>query len=151
MEPKIVHLPAFTVVGMKYRGKNDQNQIPQLWGQFVPRMGEIQHKAGEDATYGVMYDFDEATGAFDYVASLKVTQAADLPAGMVGVEVPAAQYAVFECTIPTIGPTYQQIQAWIAQSEYENAGTPDFECYGPGFDPQDPSSVMSIYMPIKEN
>ena len=36
MEPKLVHLPAFTVVGMKYRGKNEQNEIPQMWGRFIP-------------------------------------------------------------------------------------------------------------------
>ena len=149
MEPKIVHLPAFTVVGMQYRGKNEQNEIPQMWGRFVPRIGEIQHRADNGATYGVMYGYDEASGAFDYVASLQVTQAADLPAGMVAVEVPAALYAVVDCTLPVIGQTYQQLQAWIAESEHARAGTPDFELYPPSFNPGDPNSIMSIYIPIE--
>ena len=149
MEPKIVSLPAFTVVGLKYRGKNEQNEIPQLWGQFVPCIGEIQHRTTDLATYGVMSNYDEATGEFDYVASLTVERAADLPAGMVGVEVPAARYAVLDCTLPTIGAAYEQIRAWVDRSEYERAPTPDFEYYGPGFSPEDPNSVMSLYLPIK--
>lgn len=28
MEPKIVETSGFTVVGMKYRGKNENNEIP---------------------------------------------------------------------------------------------------------------------------
>jgi len=149
MEPKIVHLPVFTVVGLKYRGKNEQNEIPQLWSRWVPRIGEIQHRTSDLATYGVMSNYDEATGEFDYVASLSVERAADLPAGMVGVEVPAAQYAVLDCTLPTIGAAYGQLYAWVAQSKYERAPTPDFEYYGSDFNPADPSSVMSLYLPIK--
>jgi hypothetical protein len=30
MKPKIVSRAAFTVVGMKYHGKNENNEIPQL-------------------------------------------------------------------------------------------------------------------------
>ena len=149
MVPKIVHLPAFTVVGMKYRGKNEKNEIPQLWSRWVPRIPEIQHRTTDLATYGVMDNYDEATGEFDYVASLTVERAAALPAGMVAVEVPAAQYAVLDCTLPTIGAAYEQIRAWVEQSEYERAPTPDFEYYGPGFNPEDPNSVMSLYLPIK--
>jgi predicted transcriptional regulator YdeE len=149
MEPKIVRLPAFTVVGMKYRGKSEQNEIPQLWSRFVPRIGEIQHRPPGGPTYGVMDHYDETTGEYDYVASLPVDRAADLPDGMVAVEVPAAQYAVVDCTLPEIGAAYKQINAWVAQSEYERAPTPDFEYYGPGFNPQDPGSVMSLYLPIQ--
>jgi AraC family transcriptional regulator len=149
MEPKLVTLEAFTVVGMKYRGVNEQNEIPQLWGRFVPRIGEIRHRTSNGATYGVMDNFDEATGEYDYVASLEVARAADLPDGMVAVQVPAAQYAVVDCTLPEIGAAYQRLHAWVVASEYERAPTPDFEYYGPGFDPQDPGSVLSLYLPIK--
>ena len=149
MEPKIVYLPAFTVVGMHYRGTNQEDEIPQMWGQFVPRIGEIQYRADNGATYGVMYGYDEASGAFDYVASLQVTQAANLPPQMVAVELPAAQYAAVDCTLPIVGQTYRELQAWIAASEHARAGTPDFELYPPSFNPGDPGSIMSIYIPIE--
>jgi predicted transcriptional regulator YdeE len=68
---------------------------------------------------------------------------------MESVELPAAQYAAWECTLPTIQQAFQQAHAWFAKSEHEHAGTPEFEYYGPLFDPQDTNSAMSIYMPIK--
>jgi AraC family transcriptional regulator len=149
MEPQIVNKPAFIAVGMLYRGKNEQNEIPQLWGRFVPRIPEIQHRNPDPATYGVMYDYDEATGESAYVAALHVGSASDLPEGMVSVEIPAAQYAVFTCTLPTIGPTYEKIHQWLPQSPYEHAGTPEFEYYGADFDPENASSPMSVYIPVK--
>ena len=149
MEHQIVSKPAFTVVGMKYRGKNEYDEIPQMWGRFVPRIREIRNRNPDPATYGVMYDHDEATGEFDYVAALHVNSASELPEGMVSVEIPAAQYAVFTCTLPTLSPTYRQIHPWLAQSEYEHAGTPEFEYYGQDFDPEDSNSPMSMYIPVK--
>ena len=149
MEPQIVDKPAFIVVGMKYRGKNEHDEIQQLWGQFVARIGEIQHRDPGGPTYGVMSDFDEATGEFDYVAALPVHSADDLPAGMVSVELPAARYAVFDCTLPALSATYKQIHRWLPQSEFEHAGTPEYEYYGPDFNPQDDNSLMSVYIPVK--
>ena len=37
---------AFTVVGMKYRGKNEHNEIAQMWQVFIPRVEEIEHIVG---------------------------------------------------------------------------------------------------------
>jgi hypothetical protein len=39
MQPKIVTKPAFTVVGLRIHTKPMTQEIPQLWDQFVPRMG----------------------------------------------------------------------------------------------------------------
>jgi AraC family transcriptional regulator len=149
MEHKIVSLPAFTVVGMKYRGKNEHDEIPQLWGQFVPRIPEIQDRNPDPATYGVMSNFDEATGEFDYVAALHVNSASVLPEGMVSVDIPAARYVVFTCTLPALSSTYRQIHQWLPQSRYEHAGTPEYEYYGEHFDPENPDSPMSVYIPIR--
>ena len=65
MEPKIVDMPAFTVVGMYYRGTNQNNEIPQLWRQFGPRVVEIKNMTKENISYGVMDNFDEASKEFD--------------------------------------------------------------------------------------
>ena len=50
--------PAFTVVGMKARHRNEQNDVPALWGSFVPRQGEITPRADQLASYGVMDNCD---------------------------------------------------------------------------------------------
>ncbi|MGD2179429.1 MAG: GyrI-like domain-containing protein, partial [Anaerolineae bacterium] len=83
MEPNIVTQSAFTVVGMKYRGKNEQNEIPEMWEEFGPRMREIKHVVNPHIAYGVMHNYDEESGEFDYVAGFEVSSIAEVPEGMV--------------------------------------------------------------------
>ena len=148
MEPKIVSKPAFTVVGLKYRGKNENGEIPQMWGTFSPRMVEILHKANPDVCYGVCGHM-EASGEFDYVAGFEVSSAAQVPDGMVSWALPASKYAVFTCTLPTIGQAFEYIhKTWLPQSGYEAASSPEFELYDDSFNPQDDNSELYIYIPI---
>jgi AraC family transcriptional regulator len=150
MEPKIINRPAFTVVGAKYHGKNENDEIPQMWGEFGPRMGEIKHVVDPHVAYGVMDNYDEESGTFDYLAGLEVESAVDLPEGMVGWEVPEQTYAVFTSTLPTLHETFQHIyETWLPQSGHQRAGGPEFELYDENFDPQDESSEMYIYIPVK--
>ena len=150
MEPKIVSRPAFTVVGMKYRGKNENNEVPQLWGKFWPRNNEIQHKVNPQMTYGVLGNKDDNTGEFDYVAGFEVDSMADIPEGMVSWEVPEQTYAVFTCTLPTLMETFQYIfKTWLLRSAYEFADGPEFELYDENFDPEDENSEVYVYIPVK--
>lgn len=150
MKPKTTARPAFTVVGVKYRGKNENNEIPQMWSEFGPRMNEIKHKRNPHVAYGVMGNFDGDTGEFDYVAGFEVTSAAELPEGMVSWEVPEQNYAVFTCTLPTLHDTFHYIyETWLPQSGCQRAEGPEFELYDKSFDPQDKSSEMYVYIPIQ--
>jgi AraC family transcriptional regulator len=150
MEPKIESRPAFRVVGMKYRGKNEQNEIPQLWGEFAARVAEVQNRVEAHGTYGVVGNFVEETGEFDYVAGLNVDPAAEVPEGMVSWDVPAQTYAVFSCTLPTIGDTIKHIhETWLPASGHRHAGGPELELYDGKFNPHDPDSLMYIYIPIE--
>ncbi len=72
MQPQIVSKPAFAVVGLKYRGKADGDNLKNLWNQFGPRMADIKEAVKPDVCYGVMGNYDEATGEFDYVAGCEV-------------------------------------------------------------------------------
>ena len=150
MEPKIVSRPAFTVVGMKYRGKNENNEIPQMWREFGPRECEIKHMAQPHVAYGVCGNYDEGSGEFDYVAGFGVDSLADMPEGMVSWEVPEQIYAVFTCTLPTLGETFEYAyKTWLPESGYERADGPEFELYDESFDPEDKSSQMTVYIPVK--
>lgn len=150
MEPKIVTRPGFTVVGMLYHGKNEKGEIPQMWGQFIPRVDEIKHKVNPHVAYGVIGNFDESSGEFDYVAGLEVESIAGIPEGMVSWEVPEQTYAVFTCTLPTLMEAFQHAyKTWLPQSGYSRAGGPEFELYDENFDPEDESSEMYIYIPIE--
>ncbi len=149
MEPKIVSKPAFTIVGVKVRGRNENNEIPQLWDAFGPRMGEIKHMVDKHACYGVCANADHETHEFDYFAAFEVDSTVDMPEGMVSFEVPAATYAVFRTTLPDVGKTFDHAyQTWLPQSGYKPTGGPDLELYDEEFDPRDPESTFAIFVPI---
>lgn len=146
MEPKIVTKPAFTVVGLMYHGKNENNDISQVWGKLNPRHEEIQHRAGP--AYGVCGEMED-NGRFHYLAGFEVTEAAKLPADMEKWDVPEQQYAIFPCSLKTIHETYHTIfETWLPQSGYTRADGPDFEYYGEEFD-METGEGLAIYLPVQ--
>ncbi|MCA9950038.1 MAG: GyrI-like domain-containing protein [Anaerolineales bacterium] len=149
MEPTINKKEAFTVVGMLYHGKNENSEIAKMWREFHPRMEEIQDKVDPNVGYGVCGEL-EKSGAFKYLAGSGVTQATDIPEGMSVWEVPEQLYAVFPCTLSTIGDAYQfAFDTWLPESDYAKATGPDFEFYPAEFNGDDAEAVMYIYIPIK--
>jgi predicted transcriptional regulator YdeE/DNA-binding transcriptional MerR regulator len=149
MEPNIITKPAFTVVGMRYFGKNENGEIPALWDRLNPRWHEFKNQA-DDAAYGVCTDMNDE-GLFEYVAGIAVTDASHVPEGMVVRQVPEATYAVFETTLRGIRQVYDYaMNTWLPQSAYEWANSPDFELYDDSFDPANPEeSTLYVYIPIR--
>jgi AraC family transcriptional regulator len=148
--PKIIQRPAFTVVGMVHSGKNENDEIPQMWAAMGPRFAEVRHVVDPEDCYGVVDNMDEGNGTFDYVAGIEVERARDLPEGMVSWDVPGGTYAVFTCTLPGLGEAYTHAYStWLPQSGYERAPGPEFELYDAEFDPKDANSKMEIYIPIR--
>ena len=152
MEYEIIRRPSFKIVGMRYRGKNENEEIPQLWREFWPRIKEIVHRVPANVAYGVIDNFDEERGEFDYVAGLEVDSLSEIPKGMTGVELPDQTYAVFECTLPTlmepIGYVYQE---WLPQSDYVRSEGPEFELHDERFDIAQGKLDMAIYIPVRES
>jgi AraC family transcriptional regulator len=149
MQPQFITKPAFAVVGLHRRATPKSPAIPALWDQFVPRMGEIPHQATEQASYGVMDNYDHAQGEFDYIAGNPVDKVGNLPAGMVRWEIPANTYAVFETSIPKLGETFDFIYGqWLPTSDYQQTAGPYFERYGEDFRPDNP--VMSVYISVEK-
>jgi len=149
MEPKIMTKAEFTVVGMRYHGKNENNEIAQVWQEFIPRMGEIKHRSEHGYSYGVCRDLTE-DGQFEYMAGVAVDKVADVPEGMADWTVPAQKYAVFTCTLPTLAAAYEHaFRTWLPQSDYQRAEGPDFELYDESFDAEKEDSELFIYVPIE--
>jgi AraC family transcriptional regulator len=150
MEPKIVEKSGFTVVGLKYRGKNENNEIPRLWQVLGPRTAEIKDRVDDYVAYGISANVDKSTGEFDYIAGFEVSPTQELPEGMVSFEVPGSKYAVFSTTLPKIGETFNNAyHTWMPESGYQPTGGPEFEVYDERFDPQDPDSLFDLYIPVK--
>ena len=146
MQPQIVSKPAFTAVGMLYHGKNENDEIGQLWGRFNPRSNEIKNIV--DGAFGVCGHTQE-DGSFDYLAGFAVSDTNPLPQGMTVWEVPAQKYAVFPCTLQNIHETYKYaFETWLPGSGYKYTAGPDYEYYDETFNPAVEGSVLHIYIPI---
>lgn len=152
MEPKFKTKDAFVVIGLKYRGSNDNNEIPKLWNQFSKKVSLIKPLATEPINaYGICHSFDMDKNEFDYIAGLEVKNDSDEPLGMVKFEVPKQEYAVFETTLPNIMTTINNIyNKWLPSSDYARTEGPEFEYYDKDFDPEKEDSTLSIYVPVKK-
>lgn len=155
MQPKFLTKPSFTLVGLRYYGKNEHGEIAQLWDQFNQRMaalGGLPNETG-DAAIGLCIGSDDEPleGAFEYVAGLPVSKADQVPEGFVVREVPEYTYAVFahKGDLPSLSKTYEYIyESWLPQSGYQLAAKIDFEYYDQDFKDFAPDSVFYIYVPI---
>jgi AraC family transcriptional regulator len=138
MNVEIVDRGDFVVVGMKYRGRNEHEEIPALWGQFMPRLGEIASIADSGVFYGVMGNYDMAAGEFDYVAGAEVLPDTAVPEGMARWDVPPGTYAVIIFPFSELMEAIDHIHnAWLPASGYRHTGGPEYEYYGLAFEPED--------------
>jgi AraC family transcriptional regulator len=146
MEPQIVHLPAFDVVGLLYQGKNENNDITQLWDKFLPRVEEIKHTAPD--AFGICGAVEE-DGSFSYLAGFQVSDMGEVPEGMKHWLVPEQTYAVFPCTLQNIPETFNHAyKNWLPQSDYQSSSGVDLEFYPPEFDAA-VGTGMFVYIPVK--
>ncbi|RWF71352.1 MAG: AraC family transcriptional regulator [Mesorhizobium sp.] len=124
--------------------------IPIQWQRFGPYIGNIPDEIG-DVAYGVCVNGDDA-GNFDYIAGVEVSDFSDLPREFSRVRVPAQKYAVFAHRdhISTIRRTVNTI--WnkrLPASGHEVADAPEFERYGPEFDPRSGNGGLEIWISVK--
>lgn len=154
MEPKIIEKDKFMVVGMKYYGSNNNNEIPELWKRFNPRMNEIKNVIKGNVAMGMCEFVENLTdeSKFTYFACQEVSSLEDIPKEMEGLTVKKNKYAVFthKGSVDRLGDTYEYIHgSWLPRSEYEPAKSHDFEHYDERFNPGDENSELDIYIPIK--
>jgi AraC family transcriptional regulator len=153
MQPEIKTYPAFKVAGVRYHGKNENQEIAQMWDkELLPRFHEVKRVNSNEA-FGVCGAEMDPDGSFTYVAGGQIKDPADVPPGMILYEVPEALYAVFPVkgAADKLGETYGYIyQSWLPQSGYKRAMTPDFEYYGPEFNGFAEDSVLYLYVPIQK-
>ena len=155
MEPKILTKPAFKAVGLSYVGKNENNEIPQMWGTFNKRSHQIRI-SNNNCCYGLCFSnppkrLDLETyepGAFEYVSACEVDSDQDIPEGMVYREVPEYKYLVFthHGKLDKLGDTYKYIfETWIPQSTYKTHPDKfDMEIYSDEF--IDDSEILKFYI-----
>jgi AraC family transcriptional regulator len=125
-----------------------------LWGQFLHRLGEVQHRVGS-TMYGVITALPGSQRShpheLQYLAGVAVHSIADLPAGMMARPVPAGTYAVFlhRGPIQKIRDTVTEIyRDWLPQSGYVQSAAPDVELYDHRFHLDRDDSEMEYWVGV---
>lgn len=155
--PEIYEQPRMLLVGLRtlfFGVDSERNnvgaQLNPLWGAFIPRLAQIEHRIS-GVCYGVVRQLEEGSERLEYHAAIEVTDASALPEGMVALEIPASTYARFEHRGPAqnIDHTVSYAYAtWLAQSSHRHSYGPDLEFYGAQYHYSSDDSVMHYAIPI---
>lgn len=150
IDPKFENKGDFVVVGLKTRGNNDQGELTAMWDRFGEQSEALREVAVSGAAYGLIDNFDEEEGVFDYLVGVEAASEDDAPEGMEARKVLANNYAVFPTTLETLMTTLDQIfDSWMPHSNYRRAPGPHFEYYDEAFDPHASTSQFYLYIPIE--
>jgi predicted transcriptional regulator YdeE/DNA-binding transcriptional MerR regulator len=155
MQPAIVNRPAFKAIGISYVGKNEHDEIGQMWGRFNERSNEIK-TINEREGFGLCFSTvagPARPGEFEYVACLEVADDSTVPTGMVYRQVPAYKYAVFthHGKLDKLGETYQFIyNTGLAQAGLKPHPVKfDMEVYDEAFKAGSDESRFYIYVAVE--
>lgn len=147
METHLVERAAFRVVGAAQAGQLGEFHYGEIWEkQYMPMDEQIKPFSTDGGYYGVtLGEGDHLV----YLAGMAVEGLAELPPGAVSRTIPAARYAVFECTLDSVSATWQAAYGeWLPASDFElDAAAIDFEFYPPHSG--DGPMRVEIYIPVK--
>ncbi|MBU0609487.1 MAG: GyrI-like domain-containing protein [Armatimonadetes bacterium] len=149
MTPRIEQREATTIIGIAIVGNPHTTDFHDFWmNQFMPREPEIKPLSRDGAYYEAFFCAGEPEQV-EIVAGMAVAPDATPPEGLVKRELAATTYAVFDCTVGTIGATWTAIEQWLSEAEweYDREHQGDFELYPP--DTKDQDSPVAIYVPVK--
>ncbi len=149
--PRTVDGKAMLIAGIGARYNCETSKaIPSQWQRFGPYIGHISGQVG-DVCYGVCCNSDDENN-FDYIAGVEVTDFSDLPEEFSRVRIPARKYLIFPHRdhISTIRSTVMTVWGkYLPESGHEVADAPNFERYGPEFDPRTGNGGLEVWIPIK--
>jgi predicted transcriptional regulator YdeE len=149
MEPQFEYHPAVMIAGVQEHGLPKDIDYKSLWAdRYMKFDAYLRPYSIDEAYYGVSF-CSGADGVVDYVAGMAVEGLTSAPESLVLRELPAARFAIFPCTIQTIGQAYQEIyEQWLPQSPYDlDTTSADYEYYPPGTDSE--NALVLIYVPVR--
>lgn len=160
LEPVIYKQRELSLVGLHTRffsvdseKNNLAKKLPRLWQQMLDRLPEVPNVIGGTG-YGLIRQTPAQTDELDYFAVFELATPGPLPAGMVQITLPAAQYAKFTHRgLPmSLDRTVNYIySSWLATSGFRHTYAPDLEIYGPEYIPNSEQSVIHYAIPVERS
>lgn len=146
----IIERPAFTVMGLHILTRPMSPDIPALWPRFMSRVSEIERPCEREVTYGVMQSDSPDMSRLDYWAAVAVALPSRTPAGMESLTIPAGHYACFRFPFSSLSAGFGEIfEEMLPRSGYVQVPGPYYERYNEAFNPEDPTSIVEVYLPVR--
>lgn len=151
MNVEIKTRKAFTVMGIKGRGKNAEEFIPALWKEFNKRSNEFKDKIITETAFGICYEINKQAKVFSYMVAHEIDPYTDVLDGMITLHIPELTYVVVECTLPTLSDAWKYASEWISKNDYKDLSKniPEFELYPEKWE-NEKSDPIYIYVPVKK-
>ena len=156
MEPKIITKSGFKIIGIEVRTSNPdemsgKGKIGEHWQKFYSEniLPKIPGKRS-DVVLAAYTDYEsDVNGAYSLIIGSEVDSLVNIPAGLVGREIPAAKYAVFNSARGAIPEVI--IDVWKEIWDYKGAARAyqtDLEVYGK--ESRDPNNAhVEVYVSIR--
>ncbi len=157
MDFVIVNLTSKKFIGKSLSMSFSEDRTGQLWGSFMPRVKEIANRVGGERVSMQLYSDDFMQNPellYTKWATVEVVNYNLIPNGLEAIDITGGLYAVFPYKGNIIqAPVFFEkiFMEWIPNSEYElDNSRLHFEILPEGkYDPMDPNSEETIYIPIK--
>jgi len=150
VEPKFETLNDMNLVGIIYYGKNEDGEIPEMWGRHYTKLESLKNRVDKNTTYGFCFHHEDYKdfGQFNYLISQEVYDLGDIPMSMVAKRIPRTDYAVFTVSDENLGDTYQFIYGeYLPKQSFKDDESFNFEKYTTL---EDGSTEIKIYIAIKK-
>lgn len=153
--PRLQERRALLMAGLQeHYTPQTMNTIPAQWKRLP--FGRISGQLGRMA-YGVVFNLDEKSGAFDYFCGVEVATISPAHKSLTSYKSTQQKYAIF-ChreNVSRLRDTIHTIfSAWLPTSgqilAHPTGTSPNLvEYYGESFDPESGTGDMEIWIPIQ--
>lgn len=134
---------------VKRYNMQSRNDIPAQWMAYNASDQRVMGASVQEF-YGVVFNYDAATGSFDYLCGQEVPLTAHIPDGFGTVTI-NGPYARFATSGPmsTMQAAWGEIyDVWLKQSEFKVRAGASVEYYPPEFDGDTGEGGYEIWMPV---
>ena len=154
MQPEIKNIGPRKMLGVCLEMSLAENRTGELWRSFMPRLGEIATRVGNELYSLQVYDEDyfkqfSPMREFEKWALAVVKNFSVIPDEMEPFELPGGLYAVFQHKGMGTEIFQYIFSEWLPKSEFQLDDRPHFEVLGEKYKQGSADSEEEIWIPVK--